>query len=105
MSTPLAFTWLVWRRHHAGLLAVTAYLLAAAIVSAILPPMMPADGAESVFAPMTMVVCFLILYVMGVFTFAFDQDLAARASCYPSGLLRLPVSTAMLASWPIVGGA
>src|SRR5206468_647579 len=72
---------------------------------ALLPPLVPADGAESIFVPLVIVLICLATYVAGIFLLAFEVDLASRASCYPSRLLRLPVPTGWLAFWPQVAGA
>jgi hypothetical protein len=46
-----------------------------------------------------------VLYLMAVFSFGLSGDLAARQSMYPQRLLRLPITTAALAGWPMLFGA
>jgi hypothetical protein len=103
----LAFAWLLWRRYHAGFVVVLGFLLAAVVVSAVLPPYCSEDVAIALFG---LVFCLsvpmLAVYLLLIFAYgAENADVLARDSCFPTGLFRLPVPAGSLVVWPIAYGA
>lgn len=81
-------------------------LVLAAVRFLILKPGHPVnlDDIQSfafvVVVPLTMT----FIYILGVFSFGFAGDVAARQSMYPARMLALPVTTAALAGWPMLYG-
>src|SRR5437588_5473249 len=61
----------------------------------------PPNGlAGFIIAPVSMI----FFYFVGVFSYGFAGDLAARQSIYPARMFTLPVTTAALAGWPMLYG-
>lgn len=104
-----AFAWEFRRQHRIGFAALAVYLLAfVAIKVLVLPPeyVLRIDPPNGLAAFIVVPVTALMFYLIGVFTFGFSGDLAARASIYPAWKFTLPVSTRALAWWPMLyGGA
>lgn len=95
------------RRHRWGLLALASYLLVAATVKLlILDPGQAFDLEDALgFAIVIVVpVSAAFTYVLAVFTFGLEGDLAARQSIYPARMFTLPVRSAALAGWPMLYG-
>src|SRR5260370_4049350 len=102
----LAFTWILWRQHRAGLLVVLSALFLAAGLSVLVAAHSSRSVAEHLFASGMIPLMSLLLYPLCGFTYAFDAgDLLARESCFPALLLRLPVRTGTLVAWPMACGA
>src|SRR5579862_9769744 len=104
LPTSLAFGWLLWRRHHWGLLASLAYVSAAALVAAALTNGALSLTHDALNVTMSLTAMMLVgpaLYLVTILSFGLDADVAGRESCFPSGLRRLPVPTAALAGWPL----
>jgi hypothetical protein len=86
-------------------MAVLAYLLTAGILSAALAPRTAPDVASGIFAPMTLPLVGLAIYVSTVFGYGVEAHVGGRESCFPSEMFRLPVSTGALVRWPMLWGA
>lgn len=106
-SPALAIAWEFRHRHRWGLLALASYLLVAATVRLlILEPEQAFDLDDALgFAIVIVVpVSAAFTYVLAVFTFGLEGDLAARQSIYPARMFTLPVTSAALAGWPMLYG-
>jgi hypothetical protein len=108
MNAARAFAWEFRRRHRWGLVAVVAYLLAAATIKSLvarstLPLALDRSGtfALVVVVPLTGV----FTWLLAVFSYGLSGDLVARPSMYPARLFALPVTTDDLARWPMLLGA
>ncbi|MEX0908861.1 MAG: hypothetical protein WDZ58_03770, partial [Gemmatimonadaceae bacterium] len=102
-----AIAWEFSRRHRWGLLALAAYVLVAATVRLlILEPEQAFDLDDALgFAIVVVVpVSAAFTYVLAIFTFGLEGDLAARQSIYPARMFTLPVTSAALAGWPMLYG-
>ncbi len=104
----LAIAWEFRRQHRWGLVALVGYVpFLIAFKLLILGPeatveLVPLDDMPSPAA----VVPFSVLfgYLLAVFSFGFAGDLAARQSIYPARMFALPVTTGVLAGWPMLYG-
>jgi hypothetical protein len=101
----LAIAWPLWRRHRWGLLATLGYVTMAGAVSALLPARVAMEYRASCCALLLVPFLGAAGYLLAVFSYGFEADVYARESCYPAGLLRLPVPTGPLAGWPMAYGA
>jgi hypothetical protein len=94
--------WEIARRHRIGLLILWSYVAVAALVVAMLP-------VEDLRPPLASMVMFPVwtgfMYLVAVFSFGFEADLAGRESCFPSRKFTLPVSTVALVGWPMLLGS
>jgi hypothetical protein len=101
-SPALALAWLLWRRHHVGLVVLAVLWVALPLLDHLLI----AAGVSPKPALGWTVLPFLFtwVYVVTVFSFAPDANLALPASGYPAHLFRLPVSTRSLVLWPMLFG-
>jgi hypothetical protein len=101
MTVPaLAIGEMLVRRHRRGLGIVAAGMVTFVLATAASPEL-SATVMGFAFVLFALVVC----YVVAVFGFGFDTDVAAAGSCYPARMLSLPVRTVELAAWPAVFGA
>jgi hypothetical protein len=101
MTSPaLAIGGMLVRRHRWGLAAVAGPLALAVAATAVVPAAM-AEVVGLAWVLLMIGVCYLV----AVFAFGFDTDVAGAGSCYPGRMFTLPVRTAALAGWPIVFGA
>lgn len=106
-SPALAIAWEFRRRHRWGLLALAAYVLAAAAVRLlILDPgqLFDLDDALGFAIVIVVPVSAAFTYVLAIFTFGLEGDLGARRSIFPSRMFTLPVTSAALAGWPMLYG-
>ena len=107
-SPAAACAWQFGRKHRWGWLAVAGYLLALAVLrlAGTGSGRLAALSEEQSFAA-TLIVpsAAIFMYLMAVFTFGLEGDLASRRSMYPSRLFTLPVTNAALAGWPMLYGA
>jgi hypothetical protein len=106
MKTPaLAIGWTIWRRHRWGLSAaavcVVVVVLACSVGRAVLGPGEALQLCGEAAVPLA--VC--ALYLVAVFAYGFDSDLATAGTAFPSRMFTLPVRTAALAGWPMAYGA
>jgi hypothetical protein len=105
LPTSLAFAWMFWRHHRWGLLALLAYLLVAAALSAVLPALLPPEMAPAAFALLTLPSMYPAMFLLGMFCLVeADTPIGGRQSCFPADLFILPVRTGALAGWPIAYG-
>jgi hypothetical protein len=106
MKTPaLAIGWTIWCRHRGGLSAtaicVVLVVVACAVSRATLGPGEALQACGEAAVPLA--VC--ALYLVAVFAYGFDSDLATAGTAFPSRMFTLPVRTAALAGWPMAYGA
>jgi hypothetical protein len=101
-----AIGWEFHRRHRLALVAL-AYAVVFCVVTLVVlgsnhPIRMdPPNGlAGFIIAPVSMI----FFYLVGVFSYGFAGDLAARQSIYPARMFTLPVTSAGLAGWPMLSG-
>src|SRR5436190_1115324 len=97
----LATAWAIWRRHRWGLSAIVLYLLGLAIIFAFLPP-----GPNTMIAGMMLTMPFLagFHYLLAVFSYGYEADLASLESGFPARMFSLPVRTIDLVRWPMLYG-
>ena len=108
MSSPAgAIAWEFRRRHFwggvalAGYFAVLALIKIAMLVSGRAVVFRDAGSfALVVVVPLTAT----FIYLLAVFSFGLDGDLAARQSMYPPRMFTLPVTSDALAGWPMAYG-
>jgi hypothetical protein len=62
------------------------------------------SGAERFALVILVPLASAFMYLLAVFSFGLDGDLAGRPSIYPTRLFTLPVTTASLAAWPMLYG-
>ena len=99
-------------RHRVGLACIAVYLLllvawrllipappVAALIHGELPDI-GRDVAASVVVPLTTA----IIYLLAIFSFGLEGDVAGRKSLYPERLFVLPLRTSQLAAWPMIMG-
>jgi hypothetical protein len=105
-SPAAAFAWEFGRRHRWGWVAVAGYLLLMAAGRLLmLDPWQPVEIDPALFAATTFVPLWsATVYLVAVFSFGLAGDMAARQSMYPTRFFTLPVTTAALASWPMLYG-
>ena len=106
MRTPAAaIAWeFGWPRRWV-LVALAAYLIALRLLKPwYLPPGAALELSDGFAAFGTVPFSFTFMYLIAVFSFGLNGDLAARQSIYPARLFTLPVSSAELALWPMIYG-
>lgn len=96
-----AMLWQLWRRHRWGVALDVAYLVAAALIVALLPSAM---RSQVVGFYLTMIGGAVLLHVLSIFLYGFDTDLSKKDSGFPSRTFTLPVPTRKLVSVPMLGG-
>ena len=106
MPTPAAAFRLEFAsRHRWVILGFPIYLLALALIKPFVigrGPIGPGEGfAAFAVVPFTVV----FFYLIAVFSFGTNGDVAGRASIYPARYFTLPIRTVELARWPMVYGA
>lgn len=100
MTVPaLAIGEMLVRRHRLGLGIVAAGMSVLALTTTVSPEL-SANVMGFAFVLFGLGVC----YVVAVFAYGFDTDVAAAGSCFPARMLSLPVRTAELAAWPTAFG-
>ena len=107
MSPAAAVAWEFRQRHHWGLIALIGYLLVLATIKLVILSRGLAihlDSGESFAFVVAAPVTATFTYLLAVFTFGLDGDLAARQSMYPARMFTRPVTTAALAGWPMLYG-
>jgi len=105
MSPPVAIAWTIWRRHRWGLSAAAAVTVVVLVVAAVLRSNMSPGEALAKSAIGFMPLLIVAFYVIAVFSYGFDLDVAGGGSCFPARQFTLPLRTADLAGWPILYGA
>lgn len=103
-----AFARELFTRHRFGFLAAGAFLGALAAVRLAFPgaATLLARGWGASFTLAVVVPGAIVFYwMLVVFTFGSDGNLAGRWSIYPARLFTLPVTDTALAAWPMVFGA
>jgi hypothetical protein len=105
-SPAAAFAWEFRERHRYGLMALAGYVLVMGAVKLAIFGLEPLNLDDSRALAAVVVVPFTttFMYFLGVFTFGFEGDLAARESMYPRRLFSMPVRTEALAGWPMLYG-
>jgi hypothetical protein len=100
-SPALAMAWELGQRHRTGLLILWGYVAVVAVVIA----MLPIEQRSPRLAGMTMLPVWSgIAYLLVVFSFGYETELAGRESCFPSRKFTLPVRTVALVGWPMLFG-
>ncbi|MEA3247511.1 MAG: hypothetical protein U9Q74_15265, partial [Gemmatimonadota bacterium] len=103
-SPAAAIVWSFGRRHRVGFAAIGLALLWQVVIKlATIARGFPfsLDAPESFALVVSVPMSFAFFYLVAVFTFGLDGDLAARESLYPARMLTRPVSTTALAWWPM----
>jgi len=106
-SPAAAIAWSFRRRHRWGLMAIAAAVLWQAALKLLtlargFPLHLDREASFAVVVSGPMSVAFM--YLVAVFTFGLDGDLAARESLYPARMFTRPVTTTALAWWPMFYG-
>ncbi len=107
-SPALAIAWEFGRRLRFGLIALAAYaLVVGTIMLARFAPGQPVslEASDELTALVVVPVATAYMFFLGVFSFGFAADIAARESIYPARMFTLPVTTRALAGWPMFYGA
>jgi hypothetical protein len=101
-SAALPLAWQLWRRHRIGLSLLAASWVALPLLVGVL---IAAGAHPSTALKWTLMpLLFTLSYVVAVFSFALDADLAFPASSFPARLFTLPVPTRSLVVWPMFFG-
>ena len=100
-SPAVAIAWEFGRRLRLGVIALAVYaLVVAAILLLLGRPFNVAASGEDFAALVAVPVTSTFMFFLGVFSFGFAGDLAARESIYPARMFALPITTRALAGWP-----
>ena len=109
-SPAAAIAWEFRQRHRWGSLALIGYVavlagikLVVVIRGASLP--IHLDSPETFALTVMMPLTATLTYLLAVFSFGLDGDLAARQSMYPARMFTRPLSTTALAGLPMLYGA
>ncbi|MGH9409332.1 MAG: hypothetical protein ACRD1V_07740 [Vicinamibacterales bacterium] len=96
------------RRHRWGLTALAVYFVVLGAIKAT----MLASGravvirdAASFALVVVMPLTATFIYLLAVFSFGLEGDIAARQSMYPARMFTLPLTTDALAAWPMLYGS
>jgi len=107
-SPAFAIAWEFRQRHQPALIAFVTYVLAFVTVRLLTPAaalpirLDPPNGvAGAAIVPLSTA----FLYFLAVFSFGLDGDVGGRPSLFPTRLFTLPVTTRVLAGWPMLIGA
>ena len=106
-SPAVAIAWEFGQRLRLGLIALAVYALVMGTIMLIRFKMgwpVSLGDDEDMAALVAVPVATTFMYFLGVFSFGFASDLAARESIYPARMFTLPVSTKALAGWPMLYG-
>ncbi len=102
VSSGIAILWQFQRRHIVAFLSSILSLVFSALMVQLLP-----DGSLNRYSATAL--CTLPLlhlaYMIAIFGFGCDTDLFAGASSYPTHMLKLPLSTFALVTWPLLIGS
>jgi polyhydroxybutyrate depolymerase len=107
-SPAAAVSWELHHRHCWGLAAVIFYLVVLAGIRLLFfgpGHRVPYDGEPSFALAVIVPLGSTFMWFLGVFSFGFEGDLAARQSVYPARMFTLPVSNTALAGWPMLYGS
>ena len=107
-SAAAAIAWEFRQRHHWGLIALTGYMLVLGVIKLVIVVLglSVTLGSEGRFAAVVSVpLTTAFVYLVAVFCYGFDGDLAARRSTYPARMFAVPVTTAALAALPMLYGS
>src|SRR5437764_1526609 len=103
-SPAAAIAWEFRRRHRWGVIILTGYLLVLTAIRLLHWQPIHFDDTQLVLVvivPLTAT----FLYLLAVFSFGLDGDLAARQSMYPARMFTMPLTSSALAGWPMLYGA
>jgi hypothetical protein len=123
MSGALGIGWEFWRRHNAGLSLLLLYTFAAALIFNVVPiheliralafvafkrfTITTTEVDDFVRGLSCLVAAPLVLaliYLINMFTYGFQPNLAAKDSSFPRHKFLLPMSTSALVGWPMLYG-
>jgi hypothetical protein len=102
-----AVAWEFRQRHRWGLIALIGYVLVLAaikLVVVIRGDFIHLDTPESFAFTVMMPLTATVTYLLAVFSFGLDGDLAARQSMYPARMFTRPLTSAALAGLPLIYG-
>jgi hypothetical protein len=125
VSPALGIGWEFWRRHNAGLSLLVLYTFAAALIFNLVPiheligalafcifPKTFPTNAAAVDYVVQVLSCLVaaplaaaLIYLINMFTYGFQSNLAAKGSSFPRAKFLLPMSTSALVGWPMLYGA
>ncbi|MBK5256881.1 MAG: hypothetical protein JJE39_12685 [Vicinamibacteria bacterium] len=107
-SPAIAIAWEFGQRVRLGMMVLFVYMLVVGTIMLVRfkmgQPVSLGDVGKMV-ALVVGPVAMTFMYFLGVFSFGFASDLAARESTYPARMFTLPVTTRALAGWPMFYGA
>jgi polyhydroxybutyrate depolymerase len=106
-SPALALAWEFRQRHRLALIVFLGYVLVLGMVRVFFlgPDSLTLDRPSGVAAAVVVPLGTTFLYLLAVFSFGLDGDMAARQSIFPARMFTLPVSSAALAGWPMLLGS
>lgn len=107
-SVAVAVAWEFRQRHRWGSLVLIAYVFVIAAIKLAVVNLGVAvhlDSPESFAFTVMMPLTATFTYLLAVFSFGLDGDLAARQSMYPARMFTRPLSTDALAGLPMLYGA
>jgi hypothetical protein len=107
-SPGIAIAWEFGHRLRQGLIALAVYALGVGtfiLVRLATGRPVSFSGSSEMSALVVVPVTTAFMFFLGVFSFGFAADLAARESIYPARMFTLPVTTRALAGWPMLYGA
>ncbi len=105
---PIAIAWEFGQRLRLGLIALAVYAIVMGTILLLrhnLGQPVSLEDEEDMAALVLVPVATTFMFFLGVFSFGFEADLAARQSIYPTRMFTLPVTTKALAGWPMFYGA
>jgi hypothetical protein len=101
-----ATAWGLWRRHRIGLVAIGVYTaLLVLVVAATRPGAYSEEFLAFLSVALSIPFGMACAYLLPVFSYGFECDVASAESCFPARLFTLPVSVADLVLWPALFGA
>lgn len=107
-SSAAAVAWEFRQRHRWGLVALIGYVIVLAairLVIAVRGVPIHLDSAETFAFVVMMPATAAFMYLLAVFSFGLDGDLAARPSLYPARMFTRPITSDALAGLPLLYGA
>jgi len=107
-SPAIAIAWEFGQRLRLGVIALAVYAIVMGTILLLrhsLGQPVSLDAGEDMAALVIVPVTTTFMCFLGVFSFGFASDLAARESIYPARMFSMPVTTRALAGWPMLFGA
>lgn len=107
LHVSIAVAWEFRQRHRWGLIALIAYVLVLALIKLVVVTrgvFIHLDSPESFAFTVMMPLTATFTYLLAVFSFGLDGDLAARQSMYPARMFTRPLTADALAGLPLLYG-